>query len=37
MAILESQMVQLEEIFLPYMINNKGQTFFEAYQQKLLE
>ena len=37
MAILESQMVQMEEIFLPYMINNKGQTFFAAYQQKLLE
>ena len=37
MAILESQMVQFEEIFLPYMINNKGQTFFQMYQQKLLE
>ena len=37
MAILESQMVQMEEIFLPYMVNRQGQTFFEAYQQKLLE
>jgi hypothetical protein len=36
MAILESQMVQFEEIFLPYMMNNKGQTFFQAYQQKQL-
>jgi hypothetical protein len=37
MAILESQMVQMEEIFLPYMVNRQGQTFFEAYQKKLLE
>lgn len=31
MAILESEMVQLDEIFLPYMINDRGQTLFEAY------
>ena len=31
MAILESEMVQMEEIFLPYMVNNNGRTFFEAY------
>lgn len=31
MAILESKQVVFEEIFLPYMLNNKGQTFFEAY------
>ena len=39
MAILESQMVQMDEIFLPYMVNNQGQTFFEVYQnnQLLLE
>lgn len=39
MAILESQMVQLDEIFLPYMVNNQGQTFFQVYQnnQLLLE
>ena len=39
MAILESEMVQLDEIFLPYMVNNNGQTLFEAYRnnQKLLE
>lgn len=34
MAILETQMVQFEEIFLPYMLNREGQTFFQAYQQK---
>lgn len=39
MAILESQMVQMDEIFLPYMMNNSGQTLFEAYRnnQLLLE
>lgn len=39
MAILESQMVQIDEIFLPYMVNNSGQTLFEAYRnnQLLLE
>lgn len=39
MAILESQMVQLDEIFLPYMVNNQGYTFFQVYQnnQLLLE
>jgi hypothetical protein len=36
MAILESQMVKIEEIFLPYMINNKGETFFQAYEQQQL-
>lgn len=39
MAILESEMVQMDEIFLPYMVNDKGQTFFAAYRsnQLLLE
>jgi hypothetical protein len=36
MAILEAQMVQLDEIFLPYMLNNNGQTFFQAYKQNQL-
>ena len=36
MAILETQMVQLEEIFLPYMMNRNGLTYFEAYQGNLL-
>ena len=32
MAILESEMVSMEEIFLPYMVtNNGGQTVFERY------
>lgn len=39
MAILESEMVQMDEIFLPYMVNDRGQTVFQAYQsnQLLLE
>jgi hypothetical protein len=34
MAILESQMVQFEEVFFPYLLNGQGQTLFEAYKQK---
>ena len=39
MAILESEMVQMDEIFLPYMVSNSGQTLFETYRnnQLLLE
>ena len=36
MAILESEMVQIDEIFLPYMLNNSGQTVFEAYRNNQL-
>lgn len=36
MAILESEMVQMDEVFLPYMINNNGQTLFEAYRSNQL-
>ena len=32
MAILESEMVQMDEIFLPYMVGNNGQTIFQIYQ-----
>ena len=39
MAILESEMVQMDEIFLPYMVSNNGKTLFEEYRnnQLLLE
>ena len=30
MAILETQMVKMEQIFLPYMIMKNGQTLFES-------
>ena len=36
MAILESEMVQLDEIFLPYMVNDNGQTLFAAYRDNQL-
>ena len=36
MAILESEMVQMDEIFLPYMIDNTGKTLFEAYRNNQL-
>lgn len=36
MAILESEMVQMDEIFLPYMVNDNGQTLFEAYRRNQL-
>ena len=31
MAILESEMVQMDEIFLPYMLNSVGQTVYQVY------
>ena len=36
MAILESEMVWIDEIFLPYMVNNNGQTLFQSYRQNQL-
>lgn len=34
MAILETEMVQMEQIFLPYILNNKGQTLYESFKEK---
>ena len=31
MAILESQMVSMDEIFLPYMVDNSGKSLYQAY------
>ena len=36
MAILESEMVQMDEIFLPYMVNDSGQTLFQCYRKNQL-
>lgn len=36
MAILESEMVQMDEIFLPYMVDKSGQTLFQAYRNNKL-
>ena len=34
MALLETEMVRLEEIFLPYLVDRTGRTFFESMEQK---
>ncbi|MBA7590760.1 hypothetical protein ES708_32897 [subsurface metagenome] len=34
MAILETEMVQMEQIFLPYMTMRDGQTLYEVFEQK---
>lgn len=31
-ALIEAGMVQLDEVFLPYLVDNSGTTLFEAYQ-----
>lgn len=36
MAILESQMVEIDEVFLPYMIDNSGNTVYQLYQNRKL-
>jgi hypothetical protein len=37
LALLETEMVQMEEIFLPYLTNDRGQTLFEHYKGKGFE
>jgi hypothetical protein len=34
MALLETEMVRLEEIFLPYFVDPTGKTFFEAVEER---
>ena len=36
MAILETEMVKMEQIFLPYIIHPSGQTFFEVFEGRKL-
>ena len=36
MAILESEMVMMDQIFLPYMVNKQGDTLYELYQHNQL-
>lgn len=36
MAILESEMVRMDEIFLPYMMNREGSTMYQLYCQNQL-
>lgn len=34
LALVDTDMVKMEEVFLPYMIDAKGQTFFEVMQER---
>lgn len=36
MAILETEMVEMEQIFLPYILNKEGQTLYEAFENNQL-
>lgn len=36
MAFLESEQAALDEIFFPYMVDNSGETLYQAFQQNLL-
>ena len=36
MAILETEMVAMDEVFLPYMINRNGDTLYQLYQSNQL-
>ena len=31
MALIETEMVTIDQIFLPYILNNNGQTLYEAF------
>lgn len=31
LAILETEMVEIQQVFLPYFVNRSGQTLYEAY------
>jgi hypothetical protein len=36
MAILETEMVEMEQIFLPYVLNNKGTTLYQEFKENQL-
>lgn len=37
MAILESEMVTMDEIFMPYMIDRNGNTMYELFAESMLQ
>lgn len=37
MAILESEMVTMDEIFLPYTLDNKGNTLYQLFATNALQ
>ena len=36
MALIETEMVTIDEIFLPYILNNKGQILYEVFRENQL-
>jgi hypothetical protein len=36
MALIETEMVTIDQIFLPYILNNNGQTLYEAFSNNQL-
>lgn len=36
MAILDTEMVEMQEIFLPYILDNSGQTLYQAFKNNQL-
>lgn len=36
MALVDTEMVEVEEVFLPYILNQKGQTLYEVFEKKQL-
>lgn len=36
MALVDTEMVEIEEVFLPYILNQKGQTLYESFEKKQL-
>lgn len=33
MALIETEMVTVDEVFFPYILNNEGQTLYEAFRE----
>ena len=36
MALIETEMVTIDQIFLPYILNNQGQTLYEVFKENQL-
>ena len=34
MALIDTEMVRIEQVFLPYMVNKQGQTYFDVLKEK---
>ncbi|SRR5579875_1543989 len=35
LALIDSNMVKLEEVFMPYLLDKEGHTYFEAFEERL--